>query len=219
MFAGHIGAALAIGRMERRINVGAFVLAALLLDVLLWFFVLVGMESVTIPSDYTTTHQLEFVFPYSHGLLASIAWSALAAVAVILWFPRLKEMKLRAAALVAVAVISHWLLDALVHAPELPLVGSGPAKVGLGLWQIMPVALIVESLLLVLGIWLFVPGSGLSRSKKLSLTVLALLVLGFTLVGMTVAPPPPSVVAMAASSLITIAVVCVLTGWLGKLPK
>ena len=42
MFAGHVGAALAIGRAERRVNVGVFIAAALFLDALLWLFVLVG---------------------------------------------------------------------------------------------------------------------------------------------------------------------------------
>ena len=70
MFAGHIGAALAIGRAERGLNVGLFIAAALLLDFLLWTFVLMGWESVAIPADFAATHQAEFVFPYSHGLLA-----------------------------------------------------------------------------------------------------------------------------------------------------
>ena len=83
----------------------------------------------------------------------------------------------------------------------------------------MPVALIVESLLVVIGLCLFVSGSSLSRAKKLWLTVLAILILAFTVVGMTVAPPPPSVMAMAAGSLITITGVCALIGWLGRLPK
>ena len=48
MFAGHIGVGLAIGRAERRVNVGLFIAAALMLDFLLWFFVLIGCESVAI---------------------------------------------------------------------------------------------------------------------------------------------------------------------------
>ncbi|NML46394.1 hypothetical protein HHL11_21780 [Ramlibacter sp. G-1-2-2] len=63
MFAGHVGAALALGRMERRVNVAWFVLAALLLDVLLWLFVLLGWEAVTIPADFAQRHQPEFHFP------------------------------------------------------------------------------------------------------------------------------------------------------------
>jgi len=34
--------------------------------------------------------------------------------------------------------------------------------------------------------------------------------------GMTVAPPPPSVAVMAASSLVAIAVVTALTSWIGR---
>ena len=71
MFAGHVGAGLAIGSLERRINVGVFIFAAVLIDFMLWLFVLLGRESVIIPADYAATHQPEFVFPYSHGLLAA----------------------------------------------------------------------------------------------------------------------------------------------------
>jgi len=218
MFAGHIGAGLAIGRMERRVNVGVFIFAAVLLDFALWLFVLLGWESVIIPSDYATTHQPEFVFPYSHGLLAGIAWSALAGTAAYLWYTRLEAARTRAAALVAAAVFSHWLLDALVHVPELPVAGADSMKVGLGLWTSMPVALIAEAIIAVAGLSLFLSGAGLSRAKKLGLAVLCLVVLASTVVGMTVAPPPPSVNAMAATSLLTIAVVCALAGWLGRRP-
>jgi hypothetical protein len=53
----------------------------------------------------------------------------------------------------------------------------------------------------------------------LGLAVLALVTLVFTVVGMTVAPPPPSVTAMAGSSMVTVLVVSGLAGWIGKRPK
>lgn len=218
MFAGHVGAAMAIGRAERRVNLGVLVFAAVLLDFVLWLFVLLGWESVTIPADFNTTHQPEFVFPYSHGLLASVVWSALAGIATFLWYPRLNPAKLRAAALVSAAVFSHWLLDALVHAPELPLAGASSARVGAGLWRTMPMALAVEAFIALVGLALFVSDAGLARAKRFWLSALTLLILVFTVVGMTVAPPPPSPVAMAASSLVTIVVVCALTFWLGRSP-
>jgi hypothetical protein len=216
MFAGHLGAALAIGRVERRVNLGAFIFAAVLLDFVLWIFVVLGWESVTIPAGYASTHQPEFVFPYSHGLLASIVWSALAGAAAFLWYPRVNEAKLRVAALVSAAVFSHWLLDALVHVPELPVTGASSMKVGLGLWQNMPVALVTEALVAVAGLYLFVSGASLSQARKVWLAVLCLVVLAFTVVGMTIAPPPPSVIAMAATSLVTIIVLCALGAWLGR---
>lgn len=219
MFAGHVGAALAIGRADRRVNVGAFIFAAFLLDVLLWFLVLVDREFATIPANFAETHQPVFVFPYSHGLLGSIVWSILAGAAVFLWYPRLADRKLRAAALIAAAVFSHWLLDALVHGADLPLAGAGSPKVGLGLWQSLPVALAVEAFVLVAGLGLFLPGAQLSRGRRLWLSVLVLVVLGSTLAGMTVAPPPPSAAAMAGSSLVTIAVLCALVFGIDRRPS
>lgn len=219
MFAGHIGVALVIGRTEKSVNVGVLALATLLLDVLFWLFVLAGWESVAIPAHFASTHQPEFVFPYSHGLLAGVVWSFVAYAAALFWHPGLPEARLRAAAFVAAAVFSHWLLDALVHVPELPLIGAGSMKVGLGLWQHMPVALAVESAIVVLGLLLYVSSAGLSRSRKRWLTVLSIAILIFTVLGMTVAPAPPSATAMAASSLVSIALVCALLFWLGRSPS
>lgn len=218
MFAGHVGAGLAIGRLERRINVGVFIFAAVFIDFALWLFVLLGWESVTIPANYAATHQPGFVFPYSHGLLANIAWSALAGITAYLLYPRLAEAKFRATVLIAAAVFSHWLLDALVHVPELPVAGADSVKVGLGLWQSMAAALTVETLIAAAGLYIFLSRAHLSRARTIGLTVLCLVVIISTIIGMTVAPPPPSVNAMAMTSLVTIAVVCALAGWLGRRP-
>jgi len=199
--------------------VGMFILAALLLDGVLWVFVLLGWESVTVPASFASTHQLAFVFPYSYGLLASVGWSVLAGAAALLARSGLGLAKLRRGALVAAAVFTHWLLDALVHVPELPITGAASAKVGLGLWQNMPVALCVEALLVAAGLFIFLPGASLSGARKIGLTMLALVVLGFTVVGMTLAPPPPSTLALAASSLATAIVVCSVATWLGRVPS
>ena len=207
---------MALGRADRRVNLGVLVFAALLPDFVLWLLVLLGWESVTIPANFMSTHQPAFVFPYSHGLIASLGWSVLVGAAAYRWYLRPTQAKWRVAAVVSVAVFSHWLLDALVHAPELPLAGAGSAKAGLGLWRDMPVALAVESFIALAGLYLFVSAAKLSAAKKLSLSILSLLIIAMTVVGMTVAAPPPSAAAMAVSSLITIIVVSVLAGWLGK---
>ncbi|MGO4392545.1 hypothetical protein AB4Z46_14455 [Variovorax sp. M-6] len=219
MFAGHMGVGLALGRAERRVNAGVFIAAGLLLDMLLWLFVLLGWESVALPADFARTHQAEFVFPYLHGLLAAMGWSALGAAVAFVWYGRLGPSKMRVAALVAAAVFSHWLLDALVHRPEMPLVGADSAKVGVGLWQHMPAALAVEAAIVVLGLCLFIPGCRLSRGKRMALTALTLVLLVFTIVGMTMAPPPPSLRVMAASSWAVLLSVCALAGWLARPPR
>jgi len=218
MFAGHIGAALAIGRAERAVNVGVFVAAALLLDFLLWLFVLLGWESVAISADFAATHQPEFVFPYSHGLLASAAWSALAGALALILCARLKA-RWRVATLVGAAVLSHWVLDALVHRPELPLAGPGSHLIGLALWDNMPFALTLEASLVVVGLYLFISGTTIGRARSMAFVVVSAVVMAFTAVGMTMAPAPPSAAAMAGSSLAALAVVCLLACWFGTLPR
>ena len=219
MFAGHVGAGLALGRGARGVNPGVFIASALLPDLLLWTFVLVGWESVSIPADFAHTHRARFVFPWSHGLFAAVAWSALAGIVAYWLLRRRGAAGLRAALLIAAAVLSHWLLDALVHVPELPLVGPGSTQVGLGLWRNMPAALGIEAAIVVAGLRLCIPGSGLPRGRALSLAALCVLLLVFTAAGMTVAPPPPSAPAMAGSSLLTLLVICGLSLWLGRRPR
>ena len=217
MFAGHLGAALAIGRADRQINVGLFATAAFLLDLLLWLFVLLGWESVSIPADFASTHQPAFYFPYSHGLASSAGWSACAgAIAFMVGRRGTRWGRWRLAFLVAVAVFSHWLLDALVHRPELPMGGADSAKVGVALWNHLPIALVLEAGIVVVGLWLFTTGSRLSSRRLVGLVVLALAILVFTVLGMVMAPPPPSALAMAASSLVTVTAICAAAWWLGR---
>ena len=216
MLAGHIGAALIIARVERRINVGALIFAALLLDVVLWLLVIVGLESVSIPRDFAVTHLLQFNFPYSHGLLASLVLSVLASVFVVVWCPDLQDVCVRVAAVVSLAVFSHWLLDVLVHLPQLPLLGPDSVKVGLGLWKSMPLALAVETAIVLLGLCLYLPAARMTRLRKIGFTALSLLVVAFTLLGMSVAPAPPSAIALAVSSELTIIMVCGLFFWLAR---
>ena len=112
--------------------------------------------------------------------------------------------------------MSHWFLDTLVHAPELPVAGASSMKIGPGLWRHLSFALLAESAIVLVGLYLFIPKSGLSRLKAALLTTLALLLLGFTVAGVTIAPPPPSAPAMAWSSLVTLIAVCALVLWLGR---
>jgi uncharacterized membrane protein len=219
MFAGHVGAGLAIGHAQERVNIGLFVAAALLLDMVLWLFVLLGWESVAIPVNFASTHQVEYVFPYSHGLAASAFWSVLAASGAWAACARLGPARTRLALLIAAAAFSHWLLDLLVHRPELPLAGATSPTVGLGLWQHMPVAIGAEAAIVMFGIFLFMRRNRLSRARSVAIVVLSLATLAFTVAGTTLAPPPPSDVAMAGSSLVTLIFVCSLIAWLGRLPS
>ncbi len=174
MFVGHLGVGLALSARSRRFRLGTLLGAALLLDVLLGAFVLAGWERVIVPPDFATAHYLEFVFPYSHGLLATLVWTAVTAALASTGLLLLGRGR-AAAWVAAAAVASHWVCDVIEHVRGLPLLGPGSPRVGLGLWGTMGWALLLEVLLLVGGAGLFLRSRpGLPRGRR---TVL-LLVLG-----------------------------------------
>jgi hypothetical protein len=82
----------------------------------------------------------------------------------------------------------------------------------------MLLALALEAALVAVGLYLFISGGKIGGRRAISLAVPSVLVLGFTALGMTVAPPPPSGTAMAASSLVTLSALCALAYWFGSPP-
>lgn len=218
MFAGHVGVAVALGRVERRLNLGAIVLAALLLDIVLWLLVLAGVEHATIPEDYARRHYLVFDFPYSHGLVAAFAWSLLTAFATWYWLRRRRDWRARAALIAGLAVLSHFLLDVLVHVPELPILGEGSPKLGLSLWTRLPVALGIETAIAVGGFVLFAAAAAWPRGRLWGLGCVVTLVTVLTVVGQTIAPAPPDTRTLAWSSLVTILMTIGVVAWLARVP-
>jgi hypothetical protein len=75
MFAGHLGAGLALKGRCTSVSLDTMFFAALLLDIVLWALVLTGTESVHSPPHYRTAADLTYTFPYSHSLMASVTWS------------------------------------------------------------------------------------------------------------------------------------------------
>lgn len=164
MFAGHLAAGLALKRADKRINLGYLFFAALFLDFLLGIFVLLGLEQVIVPENYSKLHYLRFVFPYSHGLLATLFWS-LGAFIIAQYVFRNKEDRLKMGLIIALAVFSHFFLDWLVHVPEMPVIGIGSSQLGLGLWNNLSLALGFEAILVFIGLAIY-QSSNLNPNKK-----------------------------------------------------
>jgi membrane-bound metal-dependent hydrolase YbcI (DUF457 family) len=138
VLAGHYSAAFLAKAAEPRAPLWALVLAVQLVDVLWALFVLLGIEHLrldpTLPSNPLDLYDM----PYTHSLAGTLVWALLAAaVARAVWGST------RVAAAIGAAVASHWLLDWLVHRPDLAL-WPGSAKVGLGLWNHPLPALVLE---------------------------------------------------------------------------
>jgi hypothetical protein len=200
MFVGHLGAGLAAKRLAPEVGLGVLFLAAMWLDALLWVFVLLGLESVHVPPSLGEGRYLTFTFPYSHGLVASLAWSAIGFGLV-----RSTGWSLRAGLVVEASVFSHFLLDALVHVAGLPLLGDASYHVGLGLWRHTGPELAVECALGGLGWWLYRDAPGAARgARRWGLAAVVGVTALLTIWGALAAAPPPTPEAMAVVSLLTI---------------
>jgi hypothetical protein len=101
----------------------------------------------------------------------------------------------RGALVLAALVLSHWLLDALVHRPDLPLLAGGETLIGLGLWDLPIVAMIVELALFAacFAIYLGTPAGRSAGRKPWFLAVTLVLIY----LGNFFGPPPPSWQAIA----------------------
>jgi hypothetical protein len=218
MFAGHLAAGLVLKKMERRLNLGWLFFAALFHDFLLGILVLSGLEQIHIPANFAQTHYLTFTFPYSHGLVASIIWSALGFGITYAVLPRwASEERIQAGAAIGLAVFSHFVLDWLVHIPELPIFGNDSLKIGLGLWDNLPLALALEVALVVIGFIFYLvvikPKTNLAR---FGLGGLLLFTATMTVLGMWFAETPPPATGAAMSWIFQPFLICGLAFWFDK---
>jgi membrane-bound metal-dependent hydrolase YbcI (DUF457 family) len=193
MFLGHFGAGFAGKAAAPRVSLGTLFLAAQLLDLLWPTLLLVGLERVEIAPGATRVTPLDFVsYPISHSLLVVVLWGL--AVGGVFWLAR---RSLRGAAVVGALVVSHWLLDLVVHRPDLPLAPGGGARLGLGLWHSLPATLIVELTVLGVGLALYLRRTrARDHAGSLGLWGLVAFLLAIYAANL-LGPPPPSVAAIA----------------------
>ena len=130
MFVGHYAAAFAAKAIEPKAPMWTLAAAAQLVDIGWSAFIIAGIERASVdPSLPGSTLVLEHM-PWTHSLPMAIAWGVGAALLVKL----LLRLPIWASVVVGLTVFSHWLLDFLVHRPDLEL-WIGGEKVGLGLWN------------------------------------------------------------------------------------
>ncbi len=196
MFLGHIGVAMAAKRAAPRTSLGTLVAASIWIDLVWPALLLAGLERVRIDPGNTAVTPLDFErYPFTHSAVAVIAWALLFGAAYLA-----RTGYRRGAAVAGLLVASHWVLDAIVHRPDLPLAPGGP-KVGLGLWNSVPATFAVELGLLALGVVLYVRAApardGIGRWALAGLVAFVVAVYLANVLG----PPPPSERAIAVGGL------------------
>ena len=198
MFIGHFAVGLASKRAAPKASLGPLLAAPLLADLLWPIFLLLGWEKVRILPVGKPLQVLEFSsYPYSHSLEMDLVWALVFATGY--W----ALTRYRAGAIVIFfGVLSHWVMDVIVHVPDLPLTVTGTTKVGLGLWNSVPATVAIEYLLLTLGVWLYVRTTrATDGAGRWSFRVFVAFLAVFY--GMSIfAAAPPSVTALAGGTLV-----------------
>jgi len=155
MFIGHFAVGFGAKRFAPRTSLGVLLAANLLSDLLWPLFLLFGWEAVRIDPNGMKMAPFDFVsYPWSHSLLMCAAW-ATAFASIYYGITRYPKGTVA----IAVGVFSHWFLDWITHKPDLPLYPGGKL-LGLGLWNFMVGAVLLELLMFATGLWLY-----LSRTR------------------------------------------------------
>lgn len=212
MFIGHLGAGLALKKFDQKTNLAYYFVSVMLLDLLLWIFILLGVERVIIPPDFYNLHYLRFFFPYSHSLLGTIAWSILTYVVAEIITKRRKT-----AIFLSVGVFSHYIFDFIVHTPDLTVAGNNSIVIGLGLWNHMYVAMTIEVILFLTGLVLYIDSTkGISRTGKYGIYILAGILIAAAFVSQLLSPKPENGNEVAGTALLSVIVVILTAYWLDR---
>jgi membrane-bound metal-dependent hydrolase YbcI (DUF457 family) len=179
MFIGHFGIGLALKRADETLSLGLLFIAVQLSDLIYGVALLTGIEKVSIIEGTNPLTSAQYIFfPYSHSLVATLVLAGLVAL-IFLMFPFKSSLpKSRTALVMATAVMSHFVLDVIVHNPDIDLLGNGVYKIGLGLWNYPIASYIVEALLLITGLWIYLKSTkGKDFSGKYGLPILSIILL------------------------------------------
>ncbi len=156
MFVGHYSVAFAAKSKRNKIPLWVLFIAVQFLDYIWATLVLLGIEKLRVIKGFTAGSMLDSYFhPYSHSLIAAMAWLA---IAVLLYQPLCSWLgysyRKSAALIVGLAVFSHWILDLIAHPRDLAIYDNR-WKVGFGLWNYRDPEFALEIALLAGGIVLY----------------------------------------------------------------
>ena len=214
MFVGHYAVSLALKKFENRASLGILFLAVQFVDILFMPFVLLGIERMNIVPNFTqSTHfELEYV-PYTHSLVGSLFWAAVAYV-VFRW---LFVKKQSVALVIALAVFSHWVLDLITHTPDLPLWTDDTMKLGIGLWNSAAATYALEAILLIGALWLYLRATRASSALgKYGMSVFIAVLLLVNIVNIYGPPPQGGKIEMAISAMVAYLLFAAVAFWLDR---
>lgn len=154
MVAGHFGLAAGVKSQAPSAPLWALMLATHWLDVVFVPLFLLGIETIT-PIDPANPNAYGggvIHAVYTHSLVGAIVLSAIAAGLAFWRWGRTVGIT------VGLVAFSHWLLDRVVHFPDLPILPGNAGNLpllGFGLWGLPTVSAFVELVLVLVGAYLY----------------------------------------------------------------
>ena len=194
MFLGHYALAFGAKRLAPAVSLGTLFMACQFADLLWPTLLAVGLERVEIDPGNTLVTPLNFVsYPYSHSLVMLLIWSAVFA----LLYRAIRGGQTVAMATVGALVFSHYVLDVIMHRPDMPITIGGTQKIGLGLWNYPGTTLAIESGMFLAGAVLYVSVTReRDRTGKFALWGLIAMLAAIYFAALY-GPPPPNARAVA----------------------
>ena len=167
MFVGHYSVAFALKSEKNKIPLWVLFVAVQFLDYIWATLVLLGIEKLRVIKGFTAGSMLDSYFhPYSHSLIAAIAWSCIAGLAYKIFCRRHGCLYRKYSAfIVGAAVFSHWILDLIAHPRDLAIYDN-TWKVGFGLWNYRDPEFALEIGLLGVGIMLYLTRNAMPAIRK-----------------------------------------------------
>jgi hypothetical protein len=185
MILGHYAVGLAAKKWAPQTSLGTLLAAALWLNLVWTLFCLLGLERFNVAPNIIKMMPLEFNdYALSHSLVMALVWGVGFALVMMI----LKKGE-KTAWIIGGLVASAWVLDYIVHRPDLALTPAYRNKfLGLGLWNYAWISILLEVLLFAGGIWLYLKSTqALNQKGRIgfwaAMAVLAVLYIGVTYLG------------------------------------
>ncbi|MDE3115207.1 MAG: hypothetical protein KGL26_06355 [Pseudomonadota bacterium] len=152
MFIGHYGPAFAAKPLARPIPLWLLFIAVQWMDLCWSVLVMLHVEKLRIVPGFTQGSPLDLYYmPFTHGLLGALVLAVLFGWIASRFF---STARTRVFLVLTAAVFSHWLLDLVVHVPDLPL-WRDTMKVGFGLWHWAWISVPLELAVMAGGAWVY----------------------------------------------------------------
>lgn len=169
MFIGHFAPAFLAATHRKSSSLPVLFIGGQLVDWAFFGLLLTGAERMRFAPGTSAMNPMDlYQMPYTHSLIGAGVWALGFALLIAL------GGKGRTAALIGFGVVlSHWVLDFLVHVPDLTLAGQ-PPKLGLGLWNHPLLEMPLEIALTLGSLALYARATGGMRPALWALAVLLL---------------------------------------------